>query len=199
MKIAQVCHRYYPEIGGVEQHVQNISERLAIANEVTVLTTDPTGNLPVNENVNNVKILRFKSWAPKGAYYISNELNNYLKMNLKDFDIVHAHNYHSLPALYAAKAKDVHKLIFTPHYHGTGSTFFRKILHLPYRYLGKTIFKKANKVVVKFPKGEIREFKAQQVRKLYNQDQERNSLKDYYAKAYGDDAFAQALTQRRGR
>jgi len=28
MKIAQVCHRYYPNVGGVETHVREISKRL---------------------------------------------------------------------------------------------------------------------------------------------------------------------------
>jgi len=29
MRILQVCPRYYPDMGGVEEHVRNISERLS--------------------------------------------------------------------------------------------------------------------------------------------------------------------------
>jgi hypothetical protein len=28
MRILQVCPKYYPAVGGVEEHVKNISERL---------------------------------------------------------------------------------------------------------------------------------------------------------------------------
>jgi hypothetical protein len=46
MKILQVCPKYFPSIGGVEEHVKNISERLAKKHEVTVFTCDPLGKLP---------------------------------------------------------------------------------------------------------------------------------------------------------
>jgi hypothetical protein len=63
MKIAQVCHRYFPYMGGVEEHVKNISERLAKKYDVTVFTTDPSGELKEGEVIANVKIRRFRSWA----------------------------------------------------------------------------------------------------------------------------------------
>ena len=43
MKILQVCPKYYPSIGGVEQHVRNTSERLAYDHEITVFTCDSSG------------------------------------------------------------------------------------------------------------------------------------------------------------
>lgn len=46
MKIAQVCHRYYPYIGGVETRVEEISKRLVRKGfDVEVLTNDPSGKL----------------------------------------------------------------------------------------------------------------------------------------------------------
>jgi glycosyltransferase involved in cell wall biosynthesis len=147
MKILQVCPRYYPYIGGVEEHVRNISERLAKKYEVSVFTTDPSGKLPKEEVINGVYVRRFKSWAPNEAYYFSRQLKKYLMKNSESYDVVHAHNYHAFPALYAAQAKGRNRLVFTPHYHGTGHTFFRSLLHIPYRYLGKKIFEKAEKIV----------------------------------------------------
>jgi glycosyltransferase involved in cell wall biosynthesis len=147
MKILQVCPKYYPETGGVEEHVKNISERLAEKFEVSVFATDPTGKLPKEELVNNVKVIRFKSWAPCEAYYFSTTLKKHLTKHSDSFDIVHAHNYGALPALYAAQTKGKNKLVFTPHYHGTGHTFIRALLHKPYKFLGKTIFEKADKIV----------------------------------------------------
>lgn len=129
MRIAQVCPRYHPDTGGVETHTKEISERLAEKGfEIEVLTTDPYGELPKEEIINSVRVKRFRSWAPNENYHFSNELRKYLARNSDDHDIIHAHSYHDFPALHAAQAKNRNKLVFTPHYHGEGHTFFRNTL-----------------------------------------------------------------------
>lgn len=148
MKILQLCQRYHPHIGGLETHVKEISERLIQKGlDVEILTTDPYGTLPENDVVNGLKIKRFKSWAPGEAYYFSNNLKKYLKNNTDKYDIVHAHGYHAFPALYAAQTKGKNKLFFTPHYHGKGHTFFRNLLHIPYKIIAKQIFTKSEKII----------------------------------------------------
>ncbi|KON33098.1 LPS biosynthesis protein [miscellaneous Crenarchaeota group-1 archaeon SG8-32-1] len=147
MRILQICHRYFPFFGGVEEHVRQISERLAKENEVEVCTTDSSGKLARTEVVNGVEVKRFDCYAPNNAYYFSSEMKKYLKENSNSFDVVHAHNYHAFPALYAAQTKKGNKLIFTPHYHGRGNTFFRSLLHRPYKFFGGKIFAKADKVI----------------------------------------------------
>jgi glycogen synthase len=135
MKILQVSACYYPSIGGLQEHVRNISEQLSKSHDVTVSTTDSSGKLPREETVNNVKVLRFKSWAPQQSYYVSLELQKYLKQYSSEFDIVHAHCYHSFVPLYAAQGKGKNRFVFTSHYHGTGHTFFRSLFHMPYKFL----------------------------------------------------------------
>ena len=147
MKILQICAKYYPDIGGLESHVQNISERLGLKNDVSVFTTDPKGNLPKEQIINGVTVRRFKSWAPSGAYYFSGKLKKILDEKSDEYDIVHAHGYHAFPALYAAQTKGSNKLVVTPHYHGVGHTFLRNILHKPYRFFGRNIFKKADRII----------------------------------------------------
>jgi glycosyltransferase involved in cell wall biosynthesis len=147
MKILQVCPKYYPSRGGVEEHVRNISERLAEKYDVSVFTTDPSGKLPKQEAINGVKIKRFKSWAPNEAYYFSRGLKKYLTKNSDGYDIMHAHSYHAFPALYTAQAKSTNKLVYTPHYTGGGQTFLRNLLHIPYKFLVSTIFEKADKII----------------------------------------------------
>jgi len=147
MKILQVCPKYYPSIGGVEEHVRNISERLAKKHDVTVFTTDPSGKLPKEEVINGVKIKRFKSWAPDEAYYFSDALRKSLIRHSNEFDVVHAHNYHAFPALYAANAKKTGRFVFTAHYFAKGSTSFRSFLHMPYKLFGKKIFQKADAII----------------------------------------------------
>jgi glycosyltransferase involved in cell wall biosynthesis len=129
MKILQVVARYYPDIGGVEEHVRNISERLARKHEVIVCATDSSGKLAREETIGQVKVKRFESWAPGEAYFFSRQLKKYLDENSSGFDVVHAHGYHSFPPLYAAQSKKENKFFFTPHYHGTGHTFLRRFLH----------------------------------------------------------------------
>jgi len=148
MKIAQVCPRYYPYLGGVETHVKEVSEGLVKEGfEMEILTTDPSKRLPKEEAINSVRVKRFKSWAPNEAYYFSKELKKYLMKNSDNYKIVHAHSYHAFPALYAAQAKGRNKLVFTPHYHGSGHTSFRSSLHILYKFFGKKIFEKADKIV----------------------------------------------------
>jgi glycosyltransferase involved in cell wall biosynthesis len=147
MRILQVCHRYFPYYGGVEEHVRQISERLAKRNDVEVCTTDSSGALARTEVVNGVEVKRFDCYAPNNAYYFSPAMKRYLKKKSESFDIIHAHNYHAFPALYAAQTKKGNKLVFTPHYHSRGNTFFRSLLHRPYKFFGGQIFAKADRVI----------------------------------------------------
>jgi glycosyltransferase involved in cell wall biosynthesis len=148
LKIAQVCPRYSPFIGGVETHVREISKRLVNSGYyVEVLTTDSSKNLPKEEYIDGVKVKRFTGWSPSESYHFSSSLNSYLKKNSEQFDVVHAHAYAAFPSLYAARAKGKNNFVFTPHYHGTGHTFFRSLLHVPYKVFGKSIFEKADKII----------------------------------------------------
>ncbi len=140
-----VCHRYYPDIGGVETHVREISERLVKRGfEVEVICTDPSGKYPEHECHNGVRIRRFRSFAPSGAFFFSPQMYFYLKN--KGFEIIHTHNYHAFPSFFASAAAKG-RFIFTPHYHGGSHSTLRNILLKPYRWFGSFIFKRAEKIV----------------------------------------------------
>jgi len=146
LKIAQVCPRYYPDIGGIETHVKEISERLVNQGfEIDVLCTGPADRNKKSEIINGVKVIRFGSFAPYEAYYFSPRI--YLHLKNHRYDLIHAHSYHAMPALFAALAKNGHTFVFTPHYHGRGHTFLRNLLHKPYKPFGNKIFEKADKVI----------------------------------------------------
>jgi glycosyltransferase involved in cell wall biosynthesis len=148
MKVAQVCARYAPFVGGVETHVRMISESLRSRGlEIEVLTTDPTWRLPAHSVVNGVTVRRFKAMAPADSYYFAPGLYEYLKGASAEYDLVHAHSYHSFPSLFAALAKDTTPLVFTPHYHGTGHTRVRGMAHVPYRRLGRVIFDRSDRII----------------------------------------------------
>ena len=144
MRILQVCPLYYPAIGGVEQHVKNISERLAHENDITIFTCDPSGQLPKEETINGVKVRRFHSFSPQNAYHLSFEMMSALRRS--SFDIVHGHNYHALP-LFFSRYCESSKFIVSAYYHGHGHTVFRDFLLGLYKPFGRSIFKYANRVV----------------------------------------------------
>jgi len=144
MKILQVCPGYYPSIGGVEEHVRNISERLAKQHEVTVFTCDPTRTLPREEEINGVLVRRFRSFSPGNAYHISFEMARELRKS--EFDIVHGHNYHAFP-LYLSRYTKRKKFVVTPHYMGCGFSPVRNLLIKLYRPLGKKIFEDAGSII----------------------------------------------------
>ena len=146
MKIAQVCPRYSPDIGGVETDVKEISERLVLeGHDVEVITTDPSGKLKKKDMINGVKVTRFKSFAPGNAYYFAPQIYFYLKKH--NYDVIHAHSYHALPALFAALSERKKKFVFSPYYHRGGHTPFRNLLHKPYKFFGKMIFSRADTVI----------------------------------------------------
>jgi len=147
MKIAQVCPKFYPHIGGVETHVYELSRRLSKRHELEVLTTDPSGKLRGFEEIDGFTVRRFKSQAPSDSYFFSLGLYRFLKYHSSDYDVVHAHNYHAFPSLFSALTKGKNRLVFTPHYHGKGHSTMRNALHKPYKPLGRTIFKRSDAIL----------------------------------------------------
>ena len=144
MKILQVCPKYYPSIGGVEQHVKNISERLVHDHDVSVFTCDPSGQLPREELLNGVKVWRFRSFSPQDAYHIS--LSMLRELRHSSFDVVHGHSYHAFPLLFSRYAKRK-RFIITSHYHGHGSTKLREVLFKGYKPFGQTVMLEADAVI----------------------------------------------------
>ncbi len=148
MKILLATPSYYPNIGGVEYVVKSIAERLAaLGHETTVVTGDPKTDKPRDEEINGVQVIRWPTWAPSGAYHIPKErgrLRNLLRKLLNDADVVHIHSAHAVLTVWAAAAArrinpDV-RIVFTPHYHGTGHSALRRLLWILWRmYVARAV------------------------------------------------------------
>lgn len=146
MKIAHVCPRYYPNMGGIETVVKEMCERLVqMGHEIDVITTDPSGELPVTSTINGVNIYRFKSFAPGDAYFIAPQITSFLK--IWKYDIIHVHGYHALPALFGSLGNGEAKLIFSTYYHGSGHTPLRNLLLKPYKLFGNYAIKNADRII----------------------------------------------------
>ena len=146
MNIIHACNRYYPDFGGSESHVQNISEKMVeLGHQVQVYTTDPSGSLPPLEEINGVGVHRFKSIAPNDSFFFSTKLYQSLKNT--NCDIVHGHDLNGFPLLAATISKGTNKLFGTLHV-GCASSKIRALIRLPYNgIVMHNLLKKADKII----------------------------------------------------
>lgn len=146
MKILQVTPRYAPNPGGVETHVREVSERLVErGHDVTVITADAGPDVRSRETRNGVRIRRHRGLAPGGAFHVAPEIA--LTVRRADADVVHAHNYHSLPVFFAALGVGDARYVVTPHYHGASASNVRDALLSLYRPLGRWTLGRADHVL----------------------------------------------------
>lgn len=146
MKILFVTHRYPPHTGGVETHVQEIATRLVDrGHDVTVFSTDAGPDVPSESTDDGVRVRRFRSVSPGGAFYVAPQLA--LAVRRADADIVHAHNYHAFPLFFAAVGVTDEQFIVTTHYHGESASEYRDILLSFYRPFGRWAVRQADSVI----------------------------------------------------
>jgi glycosyltransferase involved in cell wall biosynthesis len=146
MRIALVCHRFYPNIGGVELHVKEIAERFVRTNEVTVFTLEDNKNTSHMEMLNGITIIRYKPIRLSEAiripkFSLVNDIQTFKP------DIIHVHNIHSLMPYFADKAAIEAKLIFTPHYIGGSLTRFRRILFQLYKPFLSSVINNVERII----------------------------------------------------
>jgi glycogen synthase len=97
MRTLMVAARSCPYIGGVETHVHEVAPRLARAGvHVTVLSTDPSGQLPREEHWAGVRIRRVRAWPPTRDYYFAPGLHRIITQGR--WDLMHCQGYHTLVA-----------------------------------------------------------------------------------------------------
>ena len=150
MRIALVTPRYAPAIGGVERVAEMQARELHRRGlQLEVITTDPTRRLPRLEQRAGVQVRRFPTLAGDDVYFLAPTLGAWLSRHACEFDVLHAHSYHTPLALQTALAARAagRPLIVTPHYHGTGHSTFRRWLHRPYRPLGQWLLRQARRVL----------------------------------------------------
>jgi len=145
MRVAHVVASYHPRIGGVETHVRQIAEACAVAGDEVTVLTHATGNAPAVEEVGPVRVLRFPETVRSARYPLSMPLFRHLTAHAAEFEIVHAHSYHTLVG--HAAARSGLPFVFTPHYHGTGHTRAAALMHRVYRLAGLWVLINADAVI----------------------------------------------------
>lgn len=146
MDILQVAPRYPPQSGGVESHVQQISEQLVDrGHNVTVVTADAEKEGKHRTWRNGVAVRRYQSLAPNDKIHFCPQIATAVQK--ADVDIVHAHNYHSFPLIFAAIGTGDHKFIVTTHYHGGSAGSIRDRLLSMYHPVGQWGVHRADEVI----------------------------------------------------
>jgi glycosyltransferase involved in cell wall biosynthesis len=145
MRVAQVVSSYHPRIGGVETHVRRIAQGCATAGDEVTVLTHQAGDQASEESAGAVRVLRFPLTVRSATYPLSLALFRYVREHAADFDLVHSHSYHTLVG--QAALRSGLPFVFTPHYHGTGHTALRAVLHQLYRPVGARQFAAADAVI----------------------------------------------------
>lgn len=114
-----VTPRYFPSVGGVQNHVYQVASRLARSGmEVTVLTTDPGKRLPSEEVVDEIQIRRVPAWPANGDYYLAPQI--YSIITNGSWDLIHVQSYHTFVAPFAMLAARHARIPFVVTFHGGG-------------------------------------------------------------------------------
>ncbi len=149
MRIAQVSPFFYPHIGGVESHVQTLSEKLVgNGHDVTVYTSN-FGHLKEREVFRGIEVIRVKQ--TRELFYTPITPGLKKVMAKEKYDVVHAHTPPPLSAYYAARAVKKSKTPFVVTYHcdlqlpgiiGSLATAVYKVT------LGRYTFKQTHRIIV---------------------------------------------------
>ena len=119
VRLALVCARYLPFVGGIELHVHEVARRLADrGTAVTILTTDPTGTLPSRETAEGVEIRRVRAMPADRDYYVAPAI--YGEVTRGSYDVVHVQGYQTFVAPIALLATTRRRLPTVLTFHGGG-------------------------------------------------------------------------------
>jgi glycogen synthase len=119
MRILMVTPRFFPEVGGVETHVAEVSRRLvARGHEVTVLCVDLTGRLPLTEEWQGATIERVRGWPRRADYRLAPGIRQ--AVGRGTWDVVHVQSYHTFVAPLAMSAARAAALPYVITFHGGG-------------------------------------------------------------------------------
>jgi len=110
---------YSPYIGGVETHTREVAKRqAAMGHRVTVLTCDPTRELPRQDELDGVHILRVPVRVKSMDLYVAPEMVSYILQG--QWDIVHQQGYHTLVPPVAMAAALRARLPYVVTFHSGG-------------------------------------------------------------------------------
>jgi glycogen synthase len=142
---------YLPHCGGVENHVNEVSKRLAAAGvDVTVLTTDRLGILPAQERVEGVTVRRVRAWPQRRDYYFAPAIAAHVARGR--WDLVHVQSYHTFVAPLAMLGALRATVPYVVTFHAGGhSSRLRGLLRRPQLSALRPLLARAERLVTSAP------------------------------------------------
>jgi glycosyltransferase involved in cell wall biosynthesis len=138
LRVLVVTARFSPDLGGTETHVHEVTRRMAKRGDLdlTVLTTDRSGSLPVREEVDGFRVLRCRSYPRDRDYYFAPSL--YGLVCDGRYDVIHCQGIHTAVPIIAmiAAIKARVPYVVTFHTGGHSSGFRRQIRNTQWHVLG---------------------------------------------------------------
>lgn len=154
MKIVQVVPRFPPAIGGMENHVYNISvELVKRGHEVTVITsTDVNGEESENSKnfMDGLEVYRYPLFLPRffREFWLMPSMSKTVKNS--QGDIIHTHGYRCLSSCTAANLSKLEgvPLVLTPHGIFPRRNWFNALMKCSYDCsLGSLLLKFSDRVI----------------------------------------------------
>jgi glycosyltransferase involved in cell wall biosynthesis len=97
LSLLVVTPRFHPLSGGVENHVFEVGRRLRnLGVDVTVLTTDVSGELPRAATVEGIRVERVRAWPSGRDYHFAPGIMGVVSRGR--WDVVHVQSYHTFVA-----------------------------------------------------------------------------------------------------
>jgi glycosyltransferase involved in cell wall biosynthesis len=150
MKILQVAQFFSPVHGGSAEVPYQLSKELAKrGHEVTIYASDYKSSQEYINTIPGVVVCLFRSWLNYAKFHVTPGMIKRAKKEIKNFDIVHMHNYRTfqnIPVHYYAKK---YKIPYVLQAHGSVLPIFqreglKKIFDLSFGY---RILRDAAKVI----------------------------------------------------
>jgi glycosyltransferase involved in cell wall biosynthesis len=142
-----VTPRYFPFMGGVENHIYEVTRRLVRAGlDITVLTADPSRRLPSTERAEGVTIRRVHAWPSERDYFFAPDMYQIIKQG--QWDLIHVQSYHTLVAPLAMFAALQAGIPYVVTFHGGGhSSSLRNAARGAQRALLRPLLARAERLV----------------------------------------------------
>lgn len=139
LNVLMVTPRYFPYMGGIETHVHEVGRLLSHRGiNITLLTTMPhirLAQLPREEFVERMHVIRVPSWPSERDYYIAPEIYSFIKNG--KWDLIHCQGCHTFVPPLAMRAAKEAKIpyVLTFHTGGHSSGLRNRIRGLQWRLL----------------------------------------------------------------
>jgi glycosyltransferase involved in cell wall biosynthesis len=136
--------------GGVELYLERLATGLAsLGVAVEVAAPDAARSVRNVEDLGHLTVRRFPTVNGTGETTPPPQMIRWVFSHARDYAVLNAHNLHTIMPLItclAARISDV-PFVLTSHWHGTGHSSVRRLMHIPYRPVAMWIARSANVVI----------------------------------------------------